>query len=58
MVCRVGEFFEILRKLNLGVAEWPLILLETGYAFTRVLYVYAYLSGRPISFPNGCSDSA
>ncbi|KAG0604304.1 hypothetical protein M758_10G160600 [Ceratodon purpureus] len=27
---RVGEFFEILRKLNLGAAEWPLVLLETG----------------------------
>lgn len=27
---RVGEFFDILEKLNVGVAEWPLILLETG----------------------------
>lgn len=38
---RVGEFFDILRKLNVGVADWPLILLETGYAPSAFLWIHA-----------------
>lgn len=28
--CRVGEFFDSLEALNVGVAEWPPFLVEIG----------------------------